>query len=683
MTERSRREGGRQRQGLRAACACAVLVGLLTTAAAKDPAQPRVTIGYVEIAGDPRYEPVTGYGRVVLKSRERPFVGAQLGIDDAQAVSRALKIDFALERISVSSAAEVAPAVAGARDARGIRFFIADAPAEAFRPLVDTIRGRDILVFNATAADDALRRNLCAAEVVHTLPSLAMSMDGLVQYLVSRKWTNLLVLEGPLPADAVMVGAFESSARKFGARLVARQQFTPGTDPRERERNDPALLSAINRDYDVVFVADHAFDFARRVPYGTLRARPVVGSIDLEPMAWHWTYERHGAPQVNSRFLRLLRGPPHGKRGLGGVDCGQDGGAGDPAHALGGVRRSAQVHARRCRVRRQQGARRERSSLGPPVASGDPARLALFRGRAGAGRGLSPPDQRARHARRRRAGIALPDEQVAAMRIAHAAQALRAVTTREIVKFVQQRGRLLSALVRPLMWLAVFAAGFYNVFGVSIIPPYKTYITYQVYIVPGLLGIILLFHGMQSSLSMVYDREMGMMRLLLTAPLPRWVLLACKLAAGTALSVLTCYVFLAVCILFDVTFDWSGWLYALPALVVSGLMLGALWLFLSVYIRQVENFAGAMNFVMFPMFFFSSALYPLWKLREGGSEIIYLVSLVNPFTHAVELIRWALYGMFEPTAAAVVSGAAVVFFLLAVMGYDPQRGMFRRSAQPV
>src|SRR5260370_26421369 len=69
------------------------------------------------------------------------------------------------------------------------------------------------------------------------------------------------------------------------------------------------------------------------------------------------------------------------------------------------------------------------------------------------------------------------------------------------------------------MWLAVFAVGFYDVFGVSIIPPYKVYITYQVYIVPGLLGIILLFHGMQSSLSMVYDREMGVMRLLLTAAL--------------------------------------------------------------------------------------------------------------------------------------------------------------------
>ncbi|HXM70355.1 MAG TPA: ABC transporter permease, partial [Thermoanaerobaculia bacterium] len=268
------------------------------------------------------------------------------------------------------------------------------------------------------------------------------------------------------------------------------------------------------------------------------------------------------------------------------------------------------------------------------------------------------------------------------MQLIHAARALRAVTTREIVKFVQQRGRLLSALVRPLMWLAVFAAGFYNVFGVSIIPPYKTYITYQVYIVPGLLGIILLFHGMQSSLSMVYDREMGVMRLLLTAPLPRWVLLVCKLMAGVVLSVLTCYVFLAICILFDVTFEPSAWLTVLPALIVSGMMLGSLWLFLSVHIKQLENFAGAMNFVMFPMFFFSSALYPLWKLREGGSEALYYISLANPFTHAVELIRFSLYGEFEPIAAAVVAGSTVIFFMLAVFGYNPQRGLIRRAPQP-
>ena len=55
----------------------------------------------------------------------------------------------------------------------------------------------------------------------------------------------------------------------------------------------------------MLFIADEAFDFARQVPYHTVRARPVVGAIDLEPLAWHWTWERNGAPQVNSRFQKL------------------------------------------------------------------------------------------------------------------------------------------------------------------------------------------------------------------------------------------------------------------------------------------------------------------------------------------------------------------------------------------
>ena len=268
-------------------------------------------------------------------------------------------------------------------------------------------------------------------------------------------------------------------------------------------------------------------------------------------------------------------------------------------------------------------------------------------------------------------------------------RALSAVAGREVVKFVHQSGRLLSAMVRPLLWLLVFAAGFRSILGVSIIPPYETYIEYSVYILPGLIGIVLLFHGMQSSLSMVYDREMGMMRLLLTAPLPRWYLLLCKLIAGTVLSVLQAYAFLLICIgltyvipWFQATVPWSGWLYLLPAMVVSGMMLGSLGLLLSVHIRQLENFAGTMNFVIFPMFFISSALYPLWTLLESGASQLYWLALANPFTHAVELMRFAAYGKFNGVSLAVVAGTGLVFFLAAAIGYDPQRGSIRRAPRP-
>src|ERR1700728_4912508 len=90
---------------------------------------------------------------------------------------------------------------------------------------------------------------------------------------------------------------------------------------------------------------------------------------------------------------------------------------------------------------------------------------------------------------------------------------LKGIVWREALRFIHQRERFVSALVRPLVWLLIFAAGFRQVLGVSIIPPYETYVLYDVYITPGLIAMIQLFNGMQASLSMVYDREMGSMRL--------------------------------------------------------------------------------------------------------------------------------------------------------------------------
>lgn len=258
----------------------------------------------------------------------------------------------------------------------------------------------------------------------------------------------------------------------------------------------------------------------------------------------------------------------------------------------------------------------------------------------------------------------------------HALQAMRAIVLRELLKFSQQTGRLASALVRPLLWLAVFAAGFRNVFGVAIVEPYDTYIPYEVYIVPGLIGMVLLFNGMQSSLAMVYDREMGLMRLLLTAPLPRSWLLFCKLCATALLSVLQALAFVAVALLLGTELPVLSWttLHALVALLAGALMLGALGLLLSVHIKQLENFAGTMNFVIFPMYFMSTALYPLWKLQESGAEWVYQIARFNPFTHAVEWIRFAWYGKDPGLAPWIVLGCLLVFFGFACWGYDPQRG---------
>ncbi|MEM7529758.1 MAG: ABC transporter permease [Pseudomonadota bacterium] len=251
------------------------------------------------------------------------------------------------------------------------------------------------------------------------------------------------------------------------------------------------------------------------------------------------------------------------------------------------------------------------------------------------------------------------------------------IVQREALRFLQQKERFLSALVRPLVWLFIFAAGFRAVLGLSIIEPYPTYVLYEVYVVPGLCAMIQLFQGMQSSLSMVYDRETGAMRTLLISPYPRWFLLCAKLLAATIVSILQVYAFLAIARLWGIDPPRLGYLAALPALVLSGVLLGAIGLFLSSAVRQLENFAGVMNFVIFPMFFASSALYPLWRIKEG-SPLLYDIALFNPFTHCVELIRYALYLQINHQSLLIVAATGAAFFAAAVIAYDPARGLLSR-----
>jgi ABC-2 type transport system permease protein len=251
------------------------------------------------------------------------------------------------------------------------------------------------------------------------------------------------------------------------------------------------------------------------------------------------------------------------------------------------------------------------------------------------------------------------------------------IVRREALRFIHQRERFISALVRPLVWLFIFAAGFRQVLGVSIIPPYETYVLYEVYITPGLLAMIQLFNGMQSSLTMVYDRETGGMRTLLVSPFPRWWLLTSKLLAGTLVSILQAYAFLVIAWFWEIEAPPLGYLTLLPALLLCGLMLGALGMLISSLIRQLENFAGIMNFVIFPMFFASSALYPLWRIKESSLGLYYVCE-ANPFTHATELIRFALYGQVSWIDLAVVSGCTLVFLVGAIRAYDPASGLLPR-----
>jgi ABC-2 type transport system permease protein len=174
------------------------------------------------------------------------------------------------------------------------------------------------------------------------------------------------------------------------------------------------------------------------------------------------------------------------------------------------------------------------------------------------------------------------------------------------------------------------------------------------------------------------------MRLLLTAPLPRPWILFCKLVATAVLSLAQALAFVIVAWLLGTQLPLIGpqTPHVLLAAVSGALMLGALGLLLSVHIKQLENFAGTMNFVIFPMYFMSTALYPLWKLEESGAVWVWQVARFNPFTHAVEWIRFALYGQDPGISPYVVLGTLGLCFFIASWGYDPQSGFGALTKRP-
>jgi ABC transporter substrate binding protein (PQQ-dependent alcohol dehydrogenase system) len=279
----------------------AALAAGLSGAARAAPLPHEVTIGYVQIADDPRYDDKEGPAETTIAA-PRPLPGAAMAVDEVNIDAAITDRTYKLDREEADSA-DALPAQVESMAAKGEHWFVIDAPDAAMATLAKAERGKDVILFNISARGDALRGAACQPELLDVIPSRAMLADALAQFLVARKWPNVLVLRGPLPEDKKDAEAFAAAAKRFGLRIADTRDFIVSNDPRHRDQDNIALLTG-DASYDVVYVADNDGTFARALPYATIRPRPVIGATGLKPMAWSWTWERYGAPQVSHRFKK-------------------------------------------------------------------------------------------------------------------------------------------------------------------------------------------------------------------------------------------------------------------------------------------------------------------------------------------------------------------------------------------
>ena len=230
-----------------------------------------------------------------------------------------------------------------------------------------------------------------------------------------------------------------------------------------------------------------------------------------------------------------------------------------------------------------------------------------------------------------------------------------AVLEREVLRMFRQRTRLLSAMVRPLIWLFVIGAGFGAVLqqagGVS----------YQQFLVPGVLGMTMLFGAMLAALTMVYDKESGVMRMLIIAPFPHyWIVVAKMLSAALAAILQAGLLLILLAVLGYLDSRTHLGLLALGLLATSAACAG-IGMLVAAFTRTLDNFAAIMNFVIFPVFFLSGSLYPVSQLPAA----LKVVALLNPYTYGVDLLKHAVLGILPASMGADFSLTTDIAVLVA------------------
>jgi ABC-2 type transport system permease protein len=247
--------------------------------------------------------------------------------------------------------------------------------------------------------------------------------------------------------------------------------------------------------------------------------------------------------------------------------------------------------------------------------------------------------------------------------------AVHGIVARDLVRTSRQTGRLLGGVARPFMWLLLVGTGY------STIARLPGGLSYQAFVFPGIVVMAALFGATLTAISTVYDREFGMLRLMLASPAGVPAVLAGRALAATLVGMLQGGVVLAFAPLV-LRVSPTAWGAGLMALAMVSLMSALLGLVVAVRLRSVENFAGVINVVLFPLLFASGALYP----TAGMPPALRMVALANPVTYGVDLLRHALGQASEFSLAmdtGVLLGAVVLFFVVTALLFDPEQRLVR------
>jgi ABC-2 type transport system permease protein len=246
--------------------------------------------------------------------------------------------------------------------------------------------------------------------------------------------------------------------------------------------------------------------------------------------------------------------------------------------------------------------------------------------------------------------------------------AVLALTRRDLLRFARDRSQILGAIGRPAVWMLLFASGLHH----ALPGRADTHFEYRQFVYAGAIAMTILFGGMFQGVTVVWDREFGMLRAVLVAPVSRAAIVLGKTFAGASVTLVQGVVAAAFAPLVQVRFGLLDALRLGGAMAAMAIAVTALGVTVGSRMRTFEGFGVISNFVVLPLYFLSGGVFP----PEGMPRWMRALLIANPVSYAVDLMRAAIH---QPHVfSAVLDIAVLAAFAVAMCA--AALSAFRRGA---
>jgi ABC-2 type transport system permease protein len=223
------------------------------------------------------------------------------------------------------------------------------------------------------------------------------------------------------------------------------------------------------------------------------------------------------------------------------------------------------------------------------------------------------------------------------------ARAIKIVWRRELIRFVNDRMRIVTSLVQPLLFLFVLGSGLQRLSSAG-----THGVNLKTFIFPGILCIAVMFTAMFSAASIVWDREFGFLREMMVAPVRRSSIVIGKCLGGATVAGFQGVIVLCLAGAVNVPYDPLLLLGLFGLQLLLAFTITAFGIMVAARIKQMQSFMGVMQMIVMPMFFLSGALYPV----SGLPSWLAVLNRIDPLTYAVDPMRRLVFSHLHVSAAA-------------------------------